>query len=143
MEEKQPPLAPIDPDAPYALRMMLIRRYWYLTLKFSPPFISESGHWEASWNGGQVQASTEAELMVKALEALEDCGDENHQWQTVGEKRDPTNHDNVILTQRLKCAFCDDRERVICIYYPNPTVTEQHELSPVHVRRDLPVMLRG
>ena len=125
MEQKPPPLAPIDPDAPYAMRMMLIRRYWYLTLKFSHPFISESGHWVASWNGGQVQAITEAGLMAKALETLEDCGDEGHLWVTVGEKRDAVNNDNVILTQRLKCAFCDERERVICIYHPNPTVAEQ------------------
>jgi hypothetical protein len=74
MQEKPPPLAPIDPSAPYALRMMLIRRYWYLTLGFSHPFISDSRHWEASWNGGQVEAITEAEMLAKALEALEDCG---------------------------------------------------------------------
>lgn len=125
MEENPPPLAPIDPNAPYAMRMMLIRRYWYLTLKFSHPFISESGHWEASWNGGHAQAITEAELMLKALEALEDCGDEHHLWVTVGEKRDAVNHDNVVLTQRLKCAFCDERQRMITIYHPNPTVAEQ------------------
>jgi hypothetical protein len=59
-------LAPIDPAAPYATRMMLIRRYWYLTLKFSHPFISDSGHWEARWNGGGV----EAVLMEKVLEVL-------------------------------------------------------------------------
>ena len=121
MEEQPPPLAPIDPDAPYALRMMFIRRYWYLTLKFSQPFISESGRWEASWNGGHAVADTEDDLMVKALEALEDCGDENHLWVTVSEKRDPVNSDNVLLTQRLKCAFCDERERLISIYHPNPT----------------------
>ena len=121
MEEQPPPLAPIDPDAPYALRMMFIRRYWYLTLKFSQPFISESGRWEASWNEGHAVADTEDDLMVKALEALEDCGDENHLWVTVSEKRDPVNSDNVLLTQRLKCAFCDERERLISIYHPNPT----------------------
>jgi hypothetical protein len=124
MEEKSPPLASVDIEAPFALRMMLIRRYWYLTLKFSHPFISDSERWEASWNGGHAVADTEAELMTKTLEALEDCGDDNHLWQTVGEIRDPTNHDNVILTQRLKCAFCDERERVITIYHPNPTVAE-------------------
>jgi hypothetical protein len=121
MEDQPPPLAPIDPDAPYALRMMLIRRYWYLTLKFSHPFISESGGWEASWNEGHAVADTEDHLMVKALEALEDCGDENHLWVTVSERRDPVNSDNVLLAQRLKCAFCDERERLISIYHPNPT----------------------
>jgi hypothetical protein len=118
--EVHPPLEPIDPDAPYALRMMLIRRYWYLILKFSHPFISESGGWEASWNGGHAVADTEAGLMVKALEALEDCGGENHLWVTVSERRDPVDSDNVLLTQRLKCAFCDERERPISIYHPNP-----------------------
>jgi hypothetical protein len=117
-------LAPIDPSAPYALRMMLIRRYWYLTLKFSHPFISESGHWEAAWNGGNAEAVTEAELMEKVLEVLEDCGDEGHLWQTVGEKRDPTDDDNVLLTQRRVCAFCDEKERTITIYRPGRTVIE-------------------
>ena len=99
MEERPPPLAPIDPSAPYALRMMLIRRYWYLTLKFSNPFISESGRHEASWNGGEAVADTEAELMVKVLELLEDCGDEGHLWVTASEKRDPVNSENLLMTQ--------------------------------------------
>src|ERR1700722_7001378 len=106
MKDNPPPLAPVDPNAPYAMRIKLIRRYWYQTLKFSHPIISESGKWEASWNGGHVEANTEADLMVKALEALEDCGDDNHLWVTVGEIRDPLSPDNVILTQRLKCAYC-------------------------------------
>ena|SRR5579859_7970330 len=126
MEEKSPSLAPIDPSAPYALRMMLIRRYWYLTLKFSNPYISESGRHEASWNGGSAVADTETELMSKLLELLEDCGDERHLWETVSEQRDPVNSENLVLTQRLKCAFCDERERVICIYHPNPTAGEDH-----------------
>jgi hypothetical protein len=98
--------------------MMLIRRYYYLTLKFSHPFISESGRHEASWNGGHVVADTEPELMVKVLEALGDCGDEGHLWVTVSEKRDPVNSENMLLTQRLKCAFCDERERVLSVYRP-------------------------
>ena len=106
------------------MRMMLIRRYWYLTLKFSHPFISDSGHWEASWNGGHVEAITEAELMVKALEALEDCGSDGHLWEMAGEKRDPSDSDNLLITQRLTCVFCDERERVITIYHPGPTATE-------------------
>jgi hypothetical protein len=124
MEERPPPLAPIDPDAPYALRMMLIRRYWYLTLKFSNPYISESVRHEASWNGGSVEADTEAGLMAKVLEALEDCGGEGHAWVTESEKRDPASRDNLLLTQRLKCIFCDERERVISIYHPMPTTAE-------------------
>lgn len=124
MEEKPPPLAPIDPSAPYALRMMLIRRYWYLTLKFSNPYISESGRHEASWNGGNAVADTEHELMAKVLELLEDCGDEGHLWVTENEKRDSVNSENLLITQRLKCASCDERERVICVYHPNPTTAE-------------------
>jgi hypothetical protein len=124
MEEKPPPLAPVDLNAPYSLRMMLIRRYWYLTLKFSNPIISESGRWEASWNGGNAEENTEAELMAKVLELLEDCGGEGHLWETIGEKRDSTNSDNVLLTQRLTCVFCDEKQRVIIIYHPNPTVVE-------------------
>jgi hypothetical protein len=127
MEEKPPPLAAIDPSQPYALRMMLIRRYWYLTLKFSHPFISESGRWEASWNGGEAVEDTEPELMLKVLDLLEDCGDEGHLWETFGEKRDPTDSNNVILTQRRVCAFCDAKERVITIYHPNPTVVESSQ----------------
>jgi hypothetical protein len=42
MEQQPPPPAPADLNAPYVLRMMLIRRYRYLTLKFSNPIISES-----------------------------------------------------------------------------------------------------
>ena len=118
MEERPPRLAPIDPSAPYALRMMLIRRYWYLTLKFSNPYVSESGRHEASWNGGKAVADTETELMTKVLEALEDCGAEEHSWVTIGEKRDPVNSENLLMTQRMKCAFCDERERVIRVYRP-------------------------
>ena len=122
-------LAPIDPAAPYALRMMLIRRYWYLTLKFSHPFISDSGHWEASWNGGgNVEAVTEAELLEKVLEVFEDCGDEGHLWKTIGEQRDATNDDNVLLRQRRVCSFCDEKERVIAIYHPGRTVFESSRL---------------
>lgn len=118
MGENPPPLAPIDPSAPYALRMMLIRRYYYLTLKFSHPYVSESGRHEASWNGGDAIADTEPELMAKVPEALADCGDEGHLWVTVSEIRDPVNSENMRLTQRLKCVFCDEREQVISVYRP-------------------------
>ena len=122
MEETSPPLAPLDPSQPYALRMTLIRRYWHLTLKFSNPFISESGKHEALWIGGDAVADTEAELLAKVLDAMGDCGDEGHLWVSQSEKRDG---DNVLLTQRLKCAFCDERERVITVYHPHPTVAEE------------------
>jgi len=127
MEEQPPPLAPAGLNAPYALRMMLIRRYRYLTLKFSNPVISESGRWEASWNGGSAAEDTETALLAKVLDELQDCGDEGHLWETTGEKRDPINSENVILTQRLACAFCDEKERVITLYHPNPTTTESSQ----------------
>jgi hypothetical protein len=127
MEEQPPPLAPAGFNAPYALRMMLIRRYRYLTLKFSNPIISESGPWEASWNGCNAAEDTETALLTKVLDEFQDCGDEGHLWETTGEKRDPTNSNNVILTQRLACAFCDEKERVITLYHPNPTTTESSQ----------------
>jgi hypothetical protein len=124
MSDNAPRLAPIDSTAPYALRMMLIRRYWYLTLKFSHPYISESGRWEASWNGGNTEADTQHELLAKTLEELEDCGGEEHFWKTIDEKRDSANSDNVLLTQRRICDFCDAKVRVISIFHPNPTAIE-------------------
>ncbi len=124
MEEQPPPLAPAGLNAPYALRMTLIRRYWYLTVKFSNPIISESGRWEASWNGGNAAEDTETALLSKVLEEFQDCGGEGHLWETTGEKRDPGNSENIILTQRLACAFCDEKERVITLYRPSPTTTE-------------------
>jgi hypothetical protein len=127
MEETPPPPATADLNAPYKLRMTLIRRYSYLTLKFSNPVISESGRWEASWNGGNTAADGEAALLAKVLEELQDCGSEGHQWEMAAEKRDPTNSDNVIFTQRLACDYCDEKERVITLYHPNPTVTESSQ----------------
>src|SRR5450756_605448 len=106
MEESPPPLAPLDPSQPYALRMTLMRRYWHLVLKFSHPYISESGKHEASWIGGDAVADTGAELLAKVLEAMGDCGDEGHSWVPESEKRDPANRDNVLITQRLKCPYC-------------------------------------
>jgi hypothetical protein len=125
MEERTPQLAPLDPSEPYALRMTLIRRYWHLVLKFSNPYVSDSGRHEASWIGGNVVADTEDELLAKVLEAMGDCGDEKHLWVTESEKRDPVNRDNVLRTDRLECVFCDERERVITIYHPHPTLAEE------------------
>lgn len=122
MEEPPPPLAPLDPSQPYALRMTLIRRYWHLVLKLTPPLISDSGRYEASWIGGDAVADTEAELLAKVLEAMGDCGSEGHLWVSVSEIRDG---DNVLFTRRLKCDFCDEREEVITVYHPNPTVAEE------------------
>jgi len=125
MQESPPPLAPPDPSEPYALRITLIRRYSHLNLKFSNPLISESGKHEASWIGGDAAADTAAELLEKVLEAMGDCGGEGHLWESRSETRDPVNNDNVLLTQSLTCAFCDERERVITVYHPHPTVAEE------------------
>jgi hypothetical protein len=130
MEEPTPQLAPLDPAAPYALRMTLIRRYWHLVLKFSHPYVSDSGRHEASWVGGNAVAETEAELLTKVLEAMGDCADEKHLWVTESEKRDPANRDNVLCTQRLECVFCDERERVITVYRPHPILAEEDTADP-------------
>lgn len=129
MEEPSPPLAPPSPNEPYALRRTLIRRYGHLTLKFSNPLISESGNYEASWIGGNAEAHTEAGLLEKVLEAMGDCGSDGHIWETRSEARDPLDNDNVLLTQKLACVFCDERERVITICHPHPTVAEESALQ--------------
>ena len=74
MEEAPPPLAPLDPSQPYALRMALIRRYSNLVLKFTHPYVSDSGRYEASWIGGDAAADTEAELLAKVFDALDSSG---------------------------------------------------------------------
>jgi hypothetical protein len=134
MEETSPPLAPIDPSEPYALRRMIILRYWHLNLKFSNPLISKSRKHEASWIGGNAVADTEAGLLAKVLDAMGDCGEEGHLWVSQSEKRDPEDNDNVLLTQRLECVFCDERERVITVYHPHPTVAE--ESTPEEIKHD-------
>jgi hypothetical protein len=108
--------------------MLLIRRYYYLTLKFVNPFVSDSGHWEARWNGGQVEAMTQTEMLTKVLAELQDCGSDGHLGETFGEKRDPTNSDNLLLSQRLICVFCDPEERVMTIYHPHRNVLESSQL---------------
>ncbi len=67
-------------------------------------------------------ADTEAELLAKVLDAMGDCGDEGHSWVAESERRDG---DNVLITQRLKCAYCDERERVITLYHPQLTIAEE------------------
>ena len=117
-----------ESNASYKLRMLLIRRYWYLTLKFTNPFVSDSGHWEARWNGGDVEAMTQSEMLTKVLAELEDCGSDGHLWETIAEQRDPKNSDNLLLSQRLVCVFCDAKERVMTIYHPHRTVLESSRM---------------
>jgi hypothetical protein len=64
--------APIDPAFPFAARMELIRQHLDRVLKFSHPFFSESGRWEASWMpDGNAVADTEAELVEIVRNAIE------------------------------------------------------------------------
>jgi hypothetical protein len=71
MEETQQ-FAPIDPALPFAARMELVRQHWERVLKFSHPFFSDSGQWEASWMPGcHATAGTEAELVEMVRKAIE------------------------------------------------------------------------
>ena len=126
MEEPSPPPAPPGTSEPYALRMTLIRRYRHLNLKFSNPLISHSGKHEASWIGGDTAADTAAALLGKVLDAMGDCGSDRHLWEPLSETRDPRNSDNILLTQTLACAYCDERERLITLYHPHPTAAEEN-----------------
>lgn len=64
--------APIDPSLPFAARMELIRQHWGRVLKFSHPFFSDSGRWEATWMpDGHAVADTEAELVEMVRKAIE------------------------------------------------------------------------
>ena len=100
-------------STPAGLRTMLMARYRHLSLAFTES--SVSGKFEASWNGGSAVADSEAEVLAKVLEELQDCGSERHDWVTTSDKPDPNNPDNVLRTQRLECIYCDSRERVITI----------------------------
>jgi hypothetical protein len=64
--------APLDPALPFAARIELVRQHWDRVLKFSHPFFSESGRWEASWlPDGSAVADTEAELVEMVRNAIE------------------------------------------------------------------------
>jgi hypothetical protein len=120
MHDWQPYVMFADPGTPAGLRLLLVSRYQHLVLKFLGPPVTESGLYEASWIGGQAQSGTEEELLRTVLEELQDCGSARHDWRTVSETRDPGNGDNILRTQRLDCAYCDSRERVITVSSPLP-----------------------
>jgi hypothetical protein len=64
--------APIDPSLPFAARMELIREHWDRVLKFSHPFFSDSGRWEASWMPeGNAVADSEKEIVEIVRSAIE------------------------------------------------------------------------
>jgi hypothetical protein len=109
-----------DPGTTAGLRLLLQARYQHLVLKFLAPPVTESGRFEASWTGGQVEADSEEEMLRIVCEELQDCGSARHDWNTVQEIRDPGNPDNILRTQRLECAYCDSRDRVITVASPLP-----------------------
>jgi hypothetical protein len=69
---------------------------------------------------GNAAAESETELLDKLLAELQDCGTAQHNWITKREVPDPNNADSILCTQRLECAYCDTRERVITISSPLP-----------------------
>lgn len=118
MTDWQPEVMFADPGTPAGLRIMLQARYQHLVLKFTPPSVSDSGRYEASWIGGKAEAGTEEDLLRIVCDEVQDCGISRHDWKLVSETRDPNNEDNILRTQRLECAHCDTRERVITVFSP-------------------------
>ena len=118
MSDWQPDVMFADPGTPAGMRVMLQARYQHLVLKFTVPIVSDSGLYEASWIGGSAESETEEELLRIVCEELQDCGTARHDWKTVSEVRDPSNEDNILRTQRLECAYCDTRDRVITVSSP-------------------------
>jgi len=104
-----------DLSKPDGTRAMLTARYQHVALTFTEPPLSGSGLFEAKWNGGQVEADTEEELFRTLLEELQDCGSQRHDWATVTDKPDPADPAKTLRTQRLECAYCDPRVRVITV----------------------------
>lgn len=121
MRDWQPDVICPDLSTPAGLRIMLAARYQHLVLKFTVPPVSEK--FEVSWIGGSAVGDSEDELLAKVLEAMQDCGGGGHLWITESEKRDPVNRDSLLLTQRLKCIYCDERERVISVHRPHRKVS--------------------
>ena len=118
MTDWQPDVMFADAGTPAGLRIMLQARYQHLVLKFLAPPVTDSGLYEASWTGGKAESGTEEELLRIVCEELQDCGTARHDWKTTSESRDPNNEDNILRRQRLECAYCDARERVITVSGP-------------------------
>lgn len=118
MTDWQPNVMFADPGTPAGLRIMLQARYQHLVLKFLAPPVTGSGQYEASWTGGKAESGTGEDLLRIVCDQLQDCGTARHDWLTVSETRDPNNEDNILRTQRLECAYCDPRERVITVCSP-------------------------
>jgi hypothetical protein len=118
MTDWQPDVIFADPSTPAGLRLILQARYQHLILKFTVPITSAPGLHEASWIGGKAESDTGEDLLRIVCEELRDCDTERHDWKTKSEIRDPNNEHNILRTQRLECAYCDTRERVITV--PSP-----------------------
>jgi hypothetical protein len=119
-----------DQSIYYAARATLTARYGHLVLKFTHAYLSDSGKHEASWAGGTVTAATEHELLALVRAAMGDCGADDHLWVTEDITRDPTDSDNVLIIQRLKCPDCPAQERTITLYHPQPTPAEASQQEP-------------
>jgi hypothetical protein len=104
-----------DTSTAAGTRTLLAARHRHIALTFTSPARSESRLFEASWAGGQAEADSEEELFRTLLEELQDCGSETHDWAAVNDKPDPGNPDNILRTQRLECAHCGPRQRVITV----------------------------
>lgn len=118
MTDWQPDVMFADPSTPAGLRITLQARYQHLALTFLAPPVTGSGMHEATWTGGNAEAGTEEDLLRILCEQLQDCGTARHDWVTVSEIPDPSNEDSTLRTQRLECAYCDPRERVITVSSP-------------------------
>ena len=117
-----------DGHSPYdAERATLTARYGHLVLTFTPASLSASGQHEASWAGGAVSAGTEHELLALVRAAMGDRCGEGHLWVTEDINRDPADSSNVLISQRLACVDCPERERVITLYHPQPAPAEARE----------------
>jgi len=115
MRDWHPEVMHPDPSTPAGQRAMLTARYRHAALTFTTPPQPGAGPHTATWHGAQAEAATEDELMRLVLEQLQDCGAEAHDWHTVSEAPDPLSPGNLLRTQRLQCAYCDPRERVITV----------------------------
>jgi hypothetical protein len=113
MRDWQPEVMHPALSTPAGLRTWLEARYRHLALTFSVPPASEK--FEASWNGGSAVEDSEAELLDKVLEELQDCGTAKHEWVFVSEVPHPDDPNSAQRTQQLECVYCDSRKRVITV----------------------------
>ena len=100
-------MIPVEDDeqsAYQAARAALTARYGHLVLKFTPAY-----------------------LLALVRAAMGDRCGEGHLWVTEDINRDPADSSNVLISQRLACVDCPERERVITVYHPQPAPAEARE----------------